>query len=190
MPRSKNTVSGALALALLLAAIAPAAAQDQESMPEAAPWSTIAVPIEGTLVGEHSVDMEAPGCAPGTSWRFNSSGTGQIAGVGDVEFVLTQCTVFDPETGTGTFGDGTITFTTTDGDTLEIAQAGRAGAVPGSEGAMVGWTMGGTWDGVSGTGVFANASGHGWVGGVGDIPGPALYSFGGNIEYEAAEPVE
>ena len=195
MRKLRMACTGGVALALLLTLAAPVAAQEMEEAEPAQAaqvWSaTGAVPIEGTLVGEDWNDFEATDCDPGASWRFHSAGTGQIEGVGDVDFVLTHCTVWDPEAGTATFGDGTITFTTAEGDTLVIAQAGHAGGVPGAEpGSLIGWTLGAVWDVVDGSGQFEGATGHGWIGGLGDIgqntPG-ALYGFRGNIEYATAE---
>ena len=189
MRRSQIARTGAVALVLVLASAATAAAQEAEPAPEAISWFAQSTPIEGTLVGEHWIDTEAPGCDPGTSWRFGSEGTGQIAGVGEVDFVLTQCAVFDLEVGTGTFGDGAVTFTTADGDTLEIAQLGHGGIVPGPDG-PIGWTYGAIWDAVGGTGRFEGASGYGWLAGVGDVGYDALYSFHGNLEYDMAESAE
>lgn len=182
----RSPVAGMGALALLLAATVPAVAQEADPAPDAVVWSTLATPIEGTLTGEHSVNPEAPECPPGSSWRFDSSGSGSIADVGDVDFVLTQCTVFDPDAGAGTFDHGTITLTTAAGDTLVLAQVGHAGGVPGADG-LIGWMMGGSWDVASGTGRFEGVSGHGWLGGLGDIPGDADYHLGGYLDDGTAE---
>jgi hypothetical protein len=182
----RSPVAGIGALALLLASTVPAVAQEADPAPDAAVWSALANPIEGTLTGEHSVNPEAPDCPPGSSWRFDSSGSGSITDLGDVDFVLTQCTVFDPEAGAGTFGHGTLTLTTAEGDTLVLAQAGHAGGVPGAEG-LIGWTMGGHWDVASGTGQFEGVSGHGWIGGLGDIPGDADFRFEGYLDDGTAE---
>ena len=98
--------------------------------------STEMVPIEGTVVGEHGINPEAPGCAEGTSWRFESTGVGDLAGLGEVEYVLSWCSVSDPETGITSYGEGGITFTTAAGDSLETAQIGYGwlgglGQIPG-----------------------------------------------------------
>ena len=113
--------------------------------------------LSATVAGEHSIDPEAPDCPAGTSWRFHSAGAGTMADVGEVEYVLTQCRVCEPETGTATFGDGTITLTTADGDTLELAQIGRSHLVPGPtpEDEPLGFTLGGSWQAVGGSGPFA-----------------------------------
>ena len=92
----------------------------------------------------------------------------------------------DPEAGAGTFDHGTITLTTAEGDTLVLAQVGHAGGVPGAEG-LIGWMMGGSWDVASGTGQFEGVSGHGWIGGLGDIPGDAAYRFEGYLDDGTAE---
>ena len=57
----------------------------------------------------------------------------------------------------------------------------------------MGWTMGGSWQAVGGSGRFDGASGYGWVGGLGDVgqnTEGARYSFRGNIEYDTSAPAE
>jgi hypothetical protein len=184
----RTALASIITLALVCTAVTSVVAQEAEgeAAPEPVSWFAQTMPVEGTLVGDHWVDTEAPGCAPGSAWRFGSEGSGQIVGVGDVDFVLTQCAVWDMETNTGTYGEGTVTFTTADGDTLEIAQVGHGGGVPGVEaGSLIGWTMGGTWEAVGGTGRFEGASGYGWLAGVGDIGYDALYGFHGYLASDA-----
>ena len=148
--------------------------------------STEMVPIEGTVVGEHGINPEAPGCAEGTSWRFESTGVGDLAGLGEVEYVLSWCSVSDPETGITSYGDGGITFTTAAGDSLETAQIGYGQVIAGPEGEPTGFTMGGVWEVTGGTGQFVNATGNGWLGGLGQIPGDATIDLGGAITLSAA----
>ncbi len=74
------------------------------------------------VVGEHWIDETAPACDPGTSWRFSSAGAGQLSDIGEVDYFLTHCTVFDAESGgaDSIYDDATTTFTTVDGDTLVV----------------------------------------------------------------------
>ncbi len=142
--------------------------------PDEGPPPGAGVPIEGSVIGEHSVDPEAPDCDGEPLWRFNSSGSGTLSELGDVDYDLTQCSYMDPELGF-VFSDGTITFTAADGDTLVIAQEGTSEVIPvdpdDPEAGFAGFTVEGTWEAVGGTGRFTNATGFGFMDGVGDIPG-------------------
>jgi hypothetical protein len=150
------------------------------------------VPIKGTVVGAHWIDEAAPGCDADALWRFESSGTGQMSHLGRVDYFLTQCSFFDLEQGF-TFGNGTITFTAANDDTLVIAQTGNSELI----GDFAGFTVNGTWEAVGGTGRFANATGSGSMDGIGDIPGgdalfnlpdgAAMFNFVGEIAYDASD---
>jgi hypothetical protein len=173
-----------VAVALLLALAAPAAAQETEPAPEA-------VSIEGTVVGEHWIDETAPACDAGTSWRFSSAGAGQLWGIGEVDYFLTHCTVFDAESsGFGSVHDDTTTtFTTADGDTLAVAhQFIRRMVFEDDAGAVTGFTLDGTWEAVGGTGRFTHAAGNGSMEGFVDIPpGEIVLNLIGEITYDATD---
>ena len=126
MRKSQTAFKGAVVVALLLALAAPAVAQETGSAPEALEPAR-EVPIEGTVVGQHWINPSAPGCDEGTSWRFYSSGTGQISDIGEVDYFLTQCTLFDPEGLSATSGDGITTFTSADGDIRSYGRQSQAG---------------------------------------------------------------
>ena len=135
------------------------------------------VAITGTVTGQHGPpDMEAPGCPPGTAWRFPSSGSGELSPFGMVDYVLTQCTTFGAEPGSF-LSVGTITFTFAAGDTLVIAQEMRSQLVGAPDAPPDGFTLEATWTVVDGTGRFAGAMGSGKMDGVGHIPG-GVNSFG------------
>jgi hypothetical protein len=181
MRKLQMVCTGGVAVALLLALAAPAAAQETEPAPEA-------VSIEGTVVGEHWIDETAPACDPDTSWRFSSAGAGQLSDIGEVDYFLTQCTVFDAEGG-GTdsiYDDATTTFTTADGDTLVVVQQFSGGEVfVDDAGAFTGFTLEGTWEAIGGTGRFAHAAGNGSIDGTADIPGEIVLDLTGEITYDA-----
>lgn len=170
MRKMRTVAAGAATLTLALAIAAPTIAQEATS-------------IEGTLVGEHWIDPEAPGCAEGSSWRFESAGVGELAGVGEVEYALSWCSVSDPETGITAYGDGGVTFTTASGDSIETAQIGYGLVIPGADPAAEpsGFTMGGSWEVVGGTGPYEDATGYGWLGGIGAIPGDATIDLHGSL---------
>lgn len=175
------------AAALLMLSAAPALAADPGRP----------LPVHGTAVGVHDIDLTAHDCQPGALWRFNSAGAGQLSHLGSIEYDLTQCTFMQPD-GSFTFGDGTLTFTAANGDTLVVAQVGTSDGVvdPGTM-ELVGFTGEGTWTVIGGTGRFAHASGQGWLDTVGDIPGGdvlfglpdglARFDFGGTIAYRASD---
>lgn len=129
------------------------------------------VPIEGTVTGAHGpLDFSAPGCPPGSEWRFPSEGSGQLSPLGEVEYSLTQCSRSGTEPGS-VLSVGTITFTFANGDTLVIAQEMRSQLIGEFDPDPDGFTLEGTWTVVEGTGRFADAMGSGFMDGVGDIPG-------------------
>lgn len=149
------------------------------------------VPIKGTVLGGGPPpDLEAPGCVDAI-WRFNNSGTGNMSHLGKVEYSLTHCTYPD-----FTFGDGTITFTAANKDTLVIAQEGVCNPIADETG-FIGFTCEGTWTVVDGTGRFAHAMGSGSLDIVGDVPGgDAVFGlpdgmmqthFDGTIVYDASD---
>jgi hypothetical protein len=138
--------------------------------------ATTEVPIKGTVVGPGGPQTDgggvpqAPGCAAGAIWRFDSSGTGTMAHLGRVGYELSHCTYVDPATGLFLAKDGEITFTAADGDTLVVAEEGVFEGIADATG-LIGFEGGGTWTAIGGTGRFAHATGSGSWSVVGDIPG-------------------
>jgi len=177
MAKSRMALTCIAASALLLAFAAPAAAQEAEP-----------IPIEGTVVGEHWIDETAPACDAGTAWRFSSAGAGQLSGIGEVDYFLTHCTVFDAESGgaDSTYDDTTTMFTTADGDTLAVVhQFGSSEVFVDEAGEFTGFTLEGTWEAVGGTGRFTHATGNGSIDGAADIPGDIVFDVAGEVTYDA-----
>ena len=171
--------AGGTAMALLLALVAPAAAQ------EAAPVS-----MDGTLVGAQWPDETAPACdLPGTVWRFKIVTSGELAGLGEVEAYMTHCTVFDPESGEPpTYYEEMTTFRTADGDMLAVVHDIPTTEVfVGDEGQFTGFVLDGTWQAVGGTGRFMHAAGSGTITGAADIPGDITLDYTGEITLDAPE---
>ena len=162
------------------------------------------VPIKAAVAGEHWV--AAPDC-DGAFQKWSSAGTGQMSHLGKVAFELEQCTYpgADPEHPERyAYGEGTITFTAANGDTLVVAQEGT-GEIVFDGPNMVGFLGEGTWTVVEGegTGRFANANGEGSMDFLGDIPesaapngigtvfglpdGITVLNFKGAITYNASD---
>jgi len=55
----------------------------------------------------------------------------------------------------------------------------------GPETPPTGFTMGGVWEVIGGTGQFAGAVGQGWLGGLGQVPGDATIDLSGAVTLEA-----
>lgn len=146
-----------------------------------------AVPIKGTVMGGGGPDLTAPGCVDAI-WRFNGSGTGQMSHLGRVDYEFTHCTYPDFTADLGTFE-----LVAANGDELVMSYEGAFELV----GAMEGFTGEGSWTATGGTGRFANASGSGSWGVLGDVPGgDALFglpdgymefTFDGMITYAASD---
>jgi hypothetical protein len=183
MRRWQMACTGAVALALLLALVAPAAAQETE--PAAGPVS-----MEGTLVGAQWPDVTAPACdLPGTAWRFKIVASGELAGLGEVEAYMTHCTLYDPESATPpTYYDAMTTFRTAEGDLLAVVHDIPTTEVfVGDDGQPAGFRLDGTWQAVGGTGRFMHAAGTGTVKGAADIPGDITLDYTGEITLDAPE---
>jgi hypothetical protein len=162
------------------------------------------VPVKATVSGEHWV--APPDCdGDGAFQKWSSAGTGQMSHLGMVDYVLEQCTYMgDPFPPDYAYGEGTITFTAANGDTLVIAQQGTGELVFDGE-VMTGFMGEGTWTVVEGegTGRFANANGEGSMDFLGDIPesaapngigtvfglpdGITVLNFKGAITYNASD---
>lgn len=170
-----------LATVLLLAFAAPMAAGPD-------------VPVKGAVMGEHTPpDFSKPGCPTWAVWRFSSEGQGKLSHLGSVGYELTQCTTPGPD---GFYSEGTIRFVAANGDELFLEHI-MQGELVGDPAEPDGFTMGGTWVAVGGTGRFVHATGSGTFEGVGDIPdggaplgipdGLAHLDFTGRLSYTAAD---
>jgi hypothetical protein len=145
------------------------------------------VPLKGQSIGFDQEPGPPSGCPDGTSWRYVSEGTGTLSHLGKMSFLATHCTVFDEAAGTGSFGNGTITFTAANGDTLVIAQSGtffmQGDPISGPFFAFIT----GEWEVVDGTGRFAGAEGSGEFEAMSDIfGGTTSATYAGRVTYDAA----
>ncbi len=175
----KAFVTAGVAVLLILASVMPASAAHHQTSRE--------VPIKGTVSGLHEVEGEV---APGQTWQFFSWGEGQMSHLGRVDFSLQQTSSFDENF--IVVSSGTITFTAANRDTLVIAHEVESEIV----GNFDGFTIEGNWAVVDGSGRFANATGHGTIDAVGDIPGEvtmfglaegtAKFDLKGTISYDAS----
>jgi len=175
--------TGVVAVALLLALVAPAAAQETEAAPEL-------VSMDGTLVGAHWPDVTSPACDhTGTAWRFKIVASGELGGLGEVEAYMTHCTLFDPESGEPpTYYNAITMFRTADGDLLAIVHDIPTTEVfVGDDGQFTGFTLDGTWTAVGGTGRFMHAAGTGTITGAANIPGDITLDYTGGIDLAAPE---
>lgn len=156
----------AIALALLMVVLGTSTAAATPDQPGHT------VPIQGSVVGlDPGPDFENPGCPaqppPAVPWRFESSGNGNLAHLGKVDFDLANCTTWYPEEDLRLEIAGTMTFTAPNGDELVIAHRATGLFVPGS--ATAPWTIT-EWTVHDGTGRFEGASGSGVGNAVTHIP--------------------
>ncbi len=171
-----------VATLLLLATAGPAWAAQKPGHP---------VPVKGTVLALENGQAAPVDCPAEAEWRFSSWGTGQMSHLGRVELFLTQCSYFGPDG--KVISDGTTTFTAANGDELVIAQHATSQIVGDADG----FTLEGTWIVADGSGRFAQATGSGEIGAVGDIPsdvtvfdlpvGATLWNFTGKIAYHASD---
>lgn len=159
----------ALAGALCLVFAAPVVAIDD------------AQPFSG---GDRVVDTFDPptDCPDGALWRYSGAGTGSFLHLGDTSVELTHCTFMDEETGTGTFGPGTISLTAADGDVLRLMHVGTFRMVATPSGPTPHFDM--AWVVVGGTGRFEEAAGGGNASGSSNAEsGITEASYEGEIDY-------
>lgn len=151
------------------------------------------LPIRGSTTSADSmappVDVpDYPDCPEGTSWRYFSEGSGNLSHLGRVDVLVTHCTVFDEETGAGSFGNGTITFTAANGDTLIIVQSGTFQLSGDSASGEFVSLVDGEWTVVGGDGRFEGASGTGSFTAVSDLlagdSGITTAEYSGRILYD------
>lgn len=187
-----------IALALLMVMLGTSTAAASRGQPDHT------VPIRGSVVGlDPGPDFGNTGCPappPGAvPWRFESSGTGNLAHLGKVDFVLANCTTWYPplppesELPEGDFRleiDGMMTFIAANGDELVITHTAEGFFFPGS--ATATWTIT-EWVVADGDGRFEGATGSGVGNAVTNIPPPDTEIMGyteinlsGEIAYDAS----
>lgn len=177
-----------IALALMMVVLGASTASATRGQPDHA------VPFRGSIVGlDPGPDFENPGCPaqppPAVPWRFESSGTGNLAHLGKVDFELANCTTWYPEDDLRLEIAGTMTFTAANGDELVIAHQATGLFVPGS--ATAPWTIT-EWVVDSGTGRFEGATGSGVGNAVTHIPQTETetpyteINLSGEIAYDAS----
>jgi hypothetical protein len=117
----------------------------------------------GSWVSADGFDFAAPGCPAGTFLRFSTTGTTEFTHLGLTTLASTHCTTVDPATLSGAFGQGVITLTAANGDTLTLAEEGTftltinpAGAPP-----FTSALAHSHWIVTGGTGRFSDATGSG-----------------------------
>jgi hypothetical protein len=122
------------------------------------------------------------GCPAGAAWRYSATGTGWFLHLGITSVAVTHCTFVDMATGTGSFGPGTITLTSANGDQLELVHQGtfRIEMTPNGPSSI--FEM--TWVADGGTGRFADATGSGTTHGSSLLStGITTASYQGEIAY-------
>jgi hypothetical protein len=166
-------------LALLLVAVGSSAAWTANAGP------VRDVPIKGWVAGADEIDFTAPGCPSGTSWSFQTVGTGNVSHLGKVDFTLNNCTTVQPS-GVITINGG-ITFTAANGDMLSITHQGITSIEGDVATALYDWQV------ADGTGRFLGATGSGESIGITYIPDPGGPEGGtseinltGTIAYDAS----
>jgi hypothetical protein len=138
------------------------------------------VPVKGsTLSVDDTIDPDD--CPDGTSWKYLSSGEGQVSHLGRVHVEVVHCSVMDWETGTGTFSHGGWTLTAANGDKLYASHQGSFEVIGESS------VVTGTWTVTGGDGRFTGASGHGTMQAVSDfVAGTTAMEMTGVIVYDAS----
>ncbi|MCU0263895.1 MAG: hypothetical protein MUF09_09535 [Candidatus Nanopelagicales bacterium] len=148
------------------------------------------VPIKGTGNGSDTISPFDPGCvydfAPEGwfTYRFTTKGTGNVAHLGKVDFVLDNCSALNLDYTEGVIGYGTITFTAANGDVLVIAHKGTTKATSPTD-----FTAQYTWEvvGDEGTGRFDGATGKGTSIGLTSVPDQmSKITLRGMIAYDAS----
>lgn len=138
-------------------------------------------PISG--VG-HGVDGtgDPADCTPAQPIHYVNTGVGQVLHLGAVTYEVNHCTSFDPVSGTGAFGPGTLTIEAANGDTLVLAEWGTFRFVPSGDTVLSYIDL--VWEVVDGTGRFEDATGRGVGSPVGDVfAGTLTLTFWGTISY-------
>ena len=122
------------------------------------------------------------GCPDGAAWRYSAMGTGWFLHLGRSSVAVTHCTFVDMESGTGTFGPGTITITAANGDKLRLVHRGTFRLAMTADGLTSAFDM--TWVVDGGTGRFASATGSGTTHGSSLLSsGITTASYQGEIAY-------
>lgn len=140
-----------------------------------------AVPVKAVFEGSDYIVMPPTDCPPGAWWRYFFEGTGQMSHLGRVHIDVTHCTTFDPATGTGFFGPGTMTVTAMNGDVLVLEDTGTF-VFDGVDSQIdLHWTV------LEGTGRFVGATGGGDASVATNVPtASSAGEMWGSIIYDAS----
>jgi hypothetical protein len=138
-------------------------------------------PISGVGHGIDSMGDPAV-CTPAQPIHYVNTGVGRVLHLGVVTYEVNHCTSFDPASGTGAFGPGTLTIEAANGDTLVLAERGTFRFVPTGDTVLSYIDL--VWEVVDGTGRFEGATGSGAGAPVGDVlAGTLTLTFWGSISY-------
>lgn len=138
-------------------------------------------PISGVGHGIDSMGDPAD-CTQAQPIHYVNTGVGQVLHLGAVTYEVSHCTSFDPASGTGAFGPGTLTIEAANGDTLVLAEWGTFRFVPTGDTVLSYIDL--EWEVADGTGRFEGATGSGTGSPVGDVlAGTLTLTFGGTISY-------
>ena len=154
---------------------------------------TKALPIAGVLIG-HTASFIPAGpnvgfdtstfggrCSVPSTWIIGLAGTGTFSHLGPLTFEGTQCTQYNPATGTGTYRDGDFTIVADNGDALEFAHHGSFEIINNVT------HLTGTATVTGGTGRFVGATGTMSENGTQDLATDVLeVTYSGTITYNAA----
>jgi len=155
---------------------------------------TKALPIGGVIVG-HTASFIPAGpnvgvdkstfngrCSVPSTWVIGFAGKGNFSHLGQMTFVGSQCTQFNPATGKGTYTDGDFTFVAANGDVLKSTHLGSFEIIN-----NVTHITGGTTVITGGTGRFTGASGTMAESGTQDLATDVLdVTYSGSITYDAS----
>jgi hypothetical protein len=160
-----------VAAALCLAVAAPAAATDPVR------------PFGGSFTTVDSFDLTHPDCPDGAFLRADVTGQGQFQHLGRSRIHFNHCSWLDLATGAGWSGEGEMTITAANGDTLLLRYHATFQMDPWPD--FVSSTVETfPWTVVGGTGRFEHASGSGAGHGFGVMAsGGSTYWLSGAISY-------
>lgn len=145
-------------------------------------WASAPVrPFSGITYGVDSYGDPSE-CPQDQPIPYVNTGSGQVTHLGAVKVEIFHCTFFDPVSGSGRFGPGTITLTAANGDTLTLADWGTFRFVQTPDALLSYIDL--EWEVIGGTGRFEGATGSGGGAPVGDVmAGTTTVTFRGSISY-------
>ncbi len=167
--RSWTALLAAAALCLVVAV--PVAAKDPVR-----PFGGWSVGLGGSL--------PPTDCPAGAVARYVEEGTGQLLHLGRIHYTVSHCVIMDSPVDGHVAPGGTVTYTAANGDMLVMAETSGTFKfdlpMPMTTTSMAEIT----WEVLSGTGRFADATGSGTGAGVGDmVTGVNVMHFAGTIAY-------